>query len=188
MPKKHFLIISTRESTILLLLWTILAIGCTDRGSTNTLSRSALSPTPSQLAQENLNGQSNKADQGGAVVISTKANLREGPSSTRPILLEVRKGDALNLASRQRVGAWYNVTHVTSGKVGWINGNSIKLSNSQTKVTTAQSEPEYPSSSSSSTQTNRPSTSSSKRPVRNDTAPSGAAAPCSHHGGVAEWL
>jgi uncharacterized protein YgiM (DUF1202 family) len=203
---------STRESIGLLLLWLALSLGCTstDSNVTDTLSRSALTPTPSanssQSTERNLNSQANNSPQGTgkAVIISTKANLREGPGASRPILLEVVKDDALSLVSHQHVGQWYKVTHLASGKVGWINGYSIKLLDPQTTVTTSQPlQEEYPSPRSSSIRLRKADASTSRGLVRSETAPSGASArcsdgtysfsqnrrgTCSHHGGVAQWL
>jgi uncharacterized protein YraI len=201
---QHLLIRRFSKSSILLLfLCLILTIGCADKSSTSTMSRSALGATPSvanNQPTEAINTQTNNSAKADASIISTKANLREGPGKTYGSLLELEKGDALSLQGR-RTGAWFNVIHVRSGKVGWIHGNSIKLLDPQ--VITSTTQPVYPTPRPSPTQVSRPDTGTSRRPVHSDAAPSGASArcndgtysfsqnrrgTCSHHGGVAEWL
>jgi uncharacterized protein YgiM (DUF1202 family) len=204
---KQYLLIRrfSKGGIFLLLLCLVLTFGCTDSSSTSPNSRSAFAPTspvadsqPAEAANVQTNG-SAKAD---ASVISTKANLREGPGKTYASLLELEKGDALNLQGR-RTGAWYSVIHVRSGKVGWVHGNSIKLLDPQAITSTTQPKLVNTSPRPSSTQISRTDTSTSRRPVRSDSAPEGASArcndgtysfsqnrrgTCSHHGGVAEWL
>lgn len=62
-----------------------------------------------------------------ALVIATRANLREGPSATSAIIRELKRGEVLALTSRVPVGPWYNVIHIQSSTEGWINGNTIKV-------------------------------------------------------------
>lgn len=61
------------------------------------------------------------------VVIATKANLREGPSTTSAVIRELQRGNILALINRVSVGPWYNVIHIQSSTEGWINGNTIKV-------------------------------------------------------------
>jgi uncharacterized protein YraI len=206
MSKQYFLIRSFSKNGILLLsLWLIFTLGCTDKSSTSTMSHSALGTSPSVTdAQptEVTNPQTNNSAKADAAIISTKANLREGPSTTYSSLLLLGKGDALYLQGRH-TGAWYNVIHVRSGKVGWVHGNSIKLLEPQTITSTTQPKPVYPAPLPPPTQMSQTDTSTSRRPIRSNTVPSGASArcndgtysfsqnrrgTCSHHGGVAEWL
>ena len=62
-----------------------------------------------------------------AVVITEKANLREQPSQTGPVITEVKEGNALVLTGQPRVGGWYSVVDVITGKEGWIHGNTIRI-------------------------------------------------------------
>jgi Bacterial SH3 domain len=62
-----------------------------------------------------------------AVVISERANLREQPNQTGPVITEVREGNALVLTGQPRVGGWYSVVDVITGKEGWIHGNTIRI-------------------------------------------------------------
>lgn len=75
---------------------------------------------PAQLPDEDLG-----VDVG--VVIAERANLREGPSTTSPIIRELKRGELVALVTRVPVGPWYNVIHVQSGVEGWINGNTIRV-------------------------------------------------------------
>jgi hypothetical protein len=61
------------------------------------------------------------------VVISDRANLREGPSTTNPAIRELQRGELFVLLSRVPLGPWYRVIHVKSGLEGWINGNTIRV-------------------------------------------------------------
>lgn len=62
-----------------------------------------------------------------AVVIATRANLRERPGTTSAVIKELKQGEVLALISRTPVGPWYNVIHVRSSTEGWINGNTIRV-------------------------------------------------------------
>ncbi len=61
------------------------------------------------------------------VVISDRANLREGPSTTNPAIRELQRGELVALLRRVLIGPWYRVIHVKSGLEGWINGNTIRV-------------------------------------------------------------
>jgi len=61
------------------------------------------------------------------VVISDRANLRDGPSTTNPAIRELQRGELFVLLSRVPLGPWYRVIHVKSGLEGWINGNTIRV-------------------------------------------------------------
>lgn len=190
----------------LTIFWLALALGCAhdNRDSTAPTSRAATlaptSPNTSPTPANPVNTQD--GNNSTAVVISKQANLRNGPSSSRAVLLKVEKDDALTLVSRERAGPWYNVIHVRSGKVGWINGNAIKLLETQAQSTIPQP-PREAAPTSPAPKIERSSTPTTRSPVRSDTAPAGASArcrdgtysfsqnrrgTCSHHGGVAEWL
>lgn len=67
------------------------------------------------------------------VVITEKANLRDGPSTSNTVVMEVDQGDYLVLVDRNPVGPWYNVVHVESSKEGWINGNAIEIKFTQNR-------------------------------------------------------
>jgi hypothetical protein len=56
-------------------------------------------------------------------VISEKANLRGTPSPTGKVVEQVSQDEVFELITSK--GAWYLVQ--TSGFVGWLNGNTIKL-------------------------------------------------------------
>src|SRR6266849_4899053 len=73
--------------------------------------------------------QSNEEDPGVdvAIVIATRANLREEPTTASAIIKELKRGDVLALVSRTPVGPWYNVIHIQSSTEGWINGNTIRI-------------------------------------------------------------
>jgi uncharacterized protein YgiM (DUF1202 family) len=141
-----------------------------------------------------------------AVVKSRKANLRNRPSRSAAVLLEVEKGDSLTLVDQSPVGPWYRVREQSTGAEGWIHGNVI------TAVTSLVTAPESPK------ERTRPRTVTGtgsgrsyinvdgervRSPVFADRAPAGASArcrdgsysfsrnrrgTCSHHGGVAVWL
>jgi len=61
------------------------------------------------------------------VVISDRANLRDGPSTTNPAIRELQRGELFVLLSRVPLGPWYRVIHVKSGLEGWINGSTIRV-------------------------------------------------------------
>jgi len=68
-----------------------------------------------------------------AVVIATRANLRDGPGTSSSVLREVNRGEMLALANRTPVGPWYNVIHIKSSTEGWINGNTIRIKYTERK-------------------------------------------------------
>lgn len=70
-----------------------------------------------------------------AVVIVLKANLRDGPSTSNAIVMEIEQDDVLVLVDRVPVGPWYNVVHVESSNEGWINGNAIEVKYTQKRQT-----------------------------------------------------
>jgi uncharacterized protein YgiM (DUF1202 family) len=67
------------------------------------------------------------------IVIATKANLREEPSSTSAVLRQITAGEIVALISRVPEGPWYNVIHVKSSTEGWINGNTIRVKYTEKK-------------------------------------------------------
>jgi hypothetical protein len=62
-----------------------------------------------------------------AVVIAEKANLREQPNQTGTVIVEVKEGNALVLTGQPRIGGWYSVVDVITGKEGWVHGNTIRI-------------------------------------------------------------
>lgn len=60
-----------------------------------------------------------------AYVVSLKANIREEPNKASPILLEVKRGEALSLIEREPTGTWYRVIHVESAIEGWIDQSVV---------------------------------------------------------------
>src|SRR6266550_3500613 len=46
------------------------------------------------------------------IVISTKANLREGPGTTSAVIRQLERGEVLALVSRSAVGPWFHVIHI----------------------------------------------------------------------------
>ena len=151
-----------------------------------------------------------------ATVVSIKANLRETPSTSALVILELEKDGALSVLENRPVGPWYRVRHVSSGKTGWIHGNTIKLKSANAPPATEQSASGSGSLSPATPQRARVATTYSgedtyinsfgeevPRPRKSSSVPDGASArcrdgtysfsrsrrgTCSHHGGVAEWL
>src|ERR1700686_1760271 len=68
-----------------------------------------------------------------AVVIATKANLREGPGTSSRVIKELNRGEMLALVKRTPVGPWYDVIDVRSSTEGWINGNTIRIKYTERK-------------------------------------------------------
>jgi uncharacterized protein YgiM (DUF1202 family) len=68
-----------------------------------------------------------------AVVIATKANLRDAPGISSGVLREVNRGEMLALVNRAPVGPWYNVIHIKSSIEGWVNGNTIRIKYTERK-------------------------------------------------------
>ena len=60
-----------------------------------------------------------------AFVVAAKANIREEPNRTSPILKEVIRGEALSLIEREPTGTWYRVIHIDSAIEGWIDQSVI---------------------------------------------------------------
>ena len=83
--------------------------------------------TPTGFAQERRETTEEDPGVDVAVVIVTKANLREGPGTSSRVIKEVNRGEVLALVSRTSVGPWYNVIHIKSSTEGWINGNTIRI-------------------------------------------------------------
>src|SRR5205085_938639 len=150
-----------------------------------------------------------------AVVKSVRANLREQPNQSSPVIEEVRQGDALKLVSRSPVGPWYRVRHDETGTEGWIHGNGIVITNPTAGTAARTPQPRIEEGGTATApNTNKAETTSGRSyinvdgqrvpsPVFSSTAPAGASArcrdgsysfsqhrrgTCSHHGGVAEWL
>jgi acyl-homoserine lactone acylase PvdQ len=149
------------------------------------------------------------------VVSSTKANLRDTPNASSQVLLELEKGEALDILEEKAAGPWYKVRHISSGKRGWVHGNTIRLT-----VPNHPSPVEQSASGNDSPPAARPQRESRAttgggdtyinsfgeevpRPRRSASVPDGASArcrdgtysfsrnrrgTCSHHGGVAQWL
>jgi uncharacterized protein YgiM (DUF1202 family) len=60
-----------------------------------------------------------------AFVVAPKANIREEPNKSSPVLKEVVRGEALSLIEREPTGTWYRVIHVESAIEGWIDQSVI---------------------------------------------------------------
>jgi len=60
-----------------------------------------------------------------AYVVALRANIREEPFKTSPILIEVKRGEALSLIEREPTGTWYRVIHVESALEGWIDQSVV---------------------------------------------------------------
>lgn len=144
-----------------------------------------------------------------ASVKTQRANLRNKPSRSGKVVIEVARDDRLVLLGSAPIGPWYNARENKTGSSGWIHGDVIVLNHASDQIRSSASQlqriPTPPVS--------VPTTSSrsyinvdGKRvpsPVFTRTQPAGATArcddgsysfsqhrqgTCSHHGGVAEWL
>jgi hypothetical protein len=63
-----------------------------------------------------------------ARVIMTKANLRPNPNDNRKPIMKIDYDGKLQLLSPDYTGrGWYHVRHISSGKEGWIHGNTIEF-------------------------------------------------------------
>jgi uncharacterized protein YgiM (DUF1202 family) len=202
-------------------LFLLLICACQATNDTNSNSSSLYTtqtpqPTPQATVPQPVAEQKTGANSD-AVVISTKANLRETPKASGQVLTELEQGEQLSLVQQQPVGAWYKVRHLQSGKTGWVHGNTIKLTSSAKSTSSVTQESNSEASTSSSAPPRQPTTRAGRsadtytnvdgvevpRPRRSATIPAGATArcadgtysfsrnhrgTCSHHGGVAEWL
>lgn len=90
----------------------------------STQSSSLLIPSSSPTA----NPQMLPAQAEQATVITQQANLRLMPNADSDVVTVLKQGDVLKLVSQKPNGPWYRVSHVASGKQGWINGKGIELS------------------------------------------------------------
>lgn len=66
-----------------------------------------------------------------AVVIASKANLRERADISSEVVQELERGNLLALIDRTPINSWYNVIHVRSGKEGWIKQNLVDVKYTQ---------------------------------------------------------
>lgn len=201
----------------LLLLAVALACGCQKQSYTDespASSSTARQLSSSQPAEAKSPASDVKTD-ADAVVVSSKANLREDPNASSQVIMKLGKGEALNILEEKPASPWYKVRHLTSGKTGWIHGNAIKLTVARPPLTAEQSaddngisQPARPRRESGTTAGGGGTYINSfgeevPRPRRSASAPAGASArcrdgtysfsrnrrgTCSHHGGVAEWL
>lgn len=74
---------------------------------------------PSGDTQSNAVGQAEDGENGlGSVEPSVFVNMREGPSSSAPVLGVIAKGTKLSVLDRKR--GWVQVTDPATGKKGWI--------------------------------------------------------------------
>jgi hypothetical protein len=95
------------------------------RIATSPPSQEAQNPRSSTQSRDQLPAEDPGVDLG--IIIAERANLRERPSPTSPVIRELQRGEIIALVSREPVGPWYDVIHVESGLEGWINGNTIRL-------------------------------------------------------------
>jgi hypothetical protein len=144
-----------------------------------------------------------------ATVKTQRANLRNKPSRSGKVVMEVAKDDRLVLLGSAPIGPWYNVREDKTGSSGWIHGDVIVLNHGSDQIKSSASQlqriptpfPLVPTASSRS-YTNVDGV-RVPSPVFTDKKPAGATArcgdgsysfsqhrqgTCSHHGGVAEWL
>ena len=65
------------------------------------------------------------------VVIVNKANLRDGPSTTSAVLMQLAQGSFVALVERIPVDDWYRVIDIESSSEGWLHASTIetKLTN-----------------------------------------------------------
>lgn len=173
--------------------------------STQPASGGQLASLPSPTAQPSPLEKPQPRESGDAIIISTRANLREKPNASSVVVIELAQDAQLGLVQPKPTGAWYNVRDLVSGKSGWIHGNEIKLMaqpSAEASASPSQPEEGNTAGSSSDTYTNVDGE-QVQRPKKSATAPPGASArcadgtysfsrhrrgTCSHHGGVAQWL
>lgn len=62
-----------------------------------------------------------------AIVKARKANLRDQPSASAPVIATVNRGDLVLLTSTKPTGPWYRIRDSKLGSEGWIHGNTIDL-------------------------------------------------------------
>lgn len=79
-----------------------------------------------------------KVDFTDATVNATALNMRQGPSTSMPVVTVLKKNQAVKVLGK--TGVWYFVYDSSSGKVGAVHGNYITPVNSKTK-----DEPKLPS-------------------------------------------
>lgn len=184
------------------------AVGVTSACYPTSRSQPPVFPETAQ-ADPSLSPQKDNSTASQAVVKSLRANLRDKPSRSGAIVMEVSRGEHLALVNSMPVGAWYRVRQSTTNTDGWIHGNVIALTHPS--LTTAPTPERTTRSRLSAPSTQRSSGRSYVNvdgdripsPVFSDRRPAGATArcrdgsysfsqnrrgTCSHHGGVAEWL
>ncbi len=61
------------------------------------------------------------------IVIKQKANLRQEPTLSSVVVIQLMEGERLVLIDRAPHGNWYNVFHVDSGLEGWIREDLIRI-------------------------------------------------------------
>ena len=101
--------------------------------------------TPASGAQPNTLGQAETDETGlGTVEPSVFVNLRDGPSSSSPVLGVVAKGTKLQVLDRKR--GWVQVKDPASGKKGWIYSGllagEVKPHYRRKRAAPAEAEPE----------------------------------------------
>lgn len=122
---------------VLAFLWLFAIFGCTTSNQrdpiTFTDSANRYSPTntatganTNALANAEPNNQ-NTSLQPTARVISTRANIREQPTTDSEAITEVSQGDMLTLIGGRMTRGWFHVRTTNSDNEGWIHGNSIEL-------------------------------------------------------------
>lgn len=208
-----------RTSLVTGLFLAVALICCCQKQSDAEISQTSYSKASQLASSEQVDAQrpaNEVRSNSEAVVISTRANLRETPETSAFVILKVNKGEALSVLEDQPAGPWYRVRHVSSGKTGWIHGNTIKLKSANPPPATEQSASGSGSLSPATPRRERGATTYSgedtyinsfgeevPRPRKSSSVPDGASArcrdgtysfsrnrrgTCSHHGGVAEWL
>jgi uncharacterized protein YgiM (DUF1202 family) len=186
------------SSFILTLSFIILVSACSPTANRSSFAQRA------QSSRSEVGRAQSDSTPATALVKAKKANLREGPSRSDRVVIEVKKNDRLNLVTSSPVGPWYRVRETTQGAEGWIHGSLI---------TVKQASPPLPLTEGTREVKSVPPTASGRSyinvdrervpsPVFSETRPSGATArcrdgsysfsrnrrgTCSHHGGVAVW-
>lgn len=60
-----------------------------------------------------------------AFVFSPQADIHEEPRATSPVLMSVKRPQALALSEREPQGGWLRVIHIDTATEGWIPGDAV---------------------------------------------------------------
>ncbi len=78
-----------------------------------------------------------------AVVRTTVLNVRAGPSTLHPIIVQVRQGDKLRLIGKTPDGMWWQVK-LSTGQLGWVYGSLVNVVRGANVVPVAKRIPTLP--------------------------------------------